>query len=245
MDPFFLFFRIKMDDINCKEPGDISDILDEKIGHFFGTGVSFRKVEDGFFIDLIRTCISIDPKKLEYHLPTRQRLSAHIIPRIRQKVIAAKKKLFEGTNSVLIMDGWRNASSNRKHLTFSLRNFKVHNAYLTFFDYTQKTEDQITVGESVVEAVKLARETLGTRVFAVVTDNDNKAKAGVRTGSEMLRDADDSYELLFSSTCYSHSANLLVKAIVPKDFLDLLKDMVTAFNQPSLQSYIQDNGGVK
>lgn len=233
-----------MDGINSKQPAEICDILDEKIGLFFTTGVPFLKVESFFFIDLIRTCLSIDPKKLEYPVPCRRTLSRTIIPRIHKRVASEKRKVLENTNSVIIMDGWKSSSNNRKYLTFSLRNFKVHNTYLTFSDFTQKTEDQVTVGKAVVEAIKLAKEKYNTNVFAAVTDNDNKAKAGVRTGSFMLRE-EDSADLLFLSTCYSHSANLLIKAIVPKDFLDLLKEVVSAFSEPRLQSFIQDHGGVK
>lgn len=160
-------------------------------------------------------------------------------------MVDEKKKLFDGTDSVLIKDGWKNSSSNRKHLTFSLRNWRVNNAYLTFFDYTQKREDHDTLGQSVVEAVKYAKETYGTNVFAIVTDNDAKAKAGASTGSDMLKEEGICDDDMFLSTCYSHSANLLIKSIVPKEFSNLLKDIVTAFHSSYLQSCIEDNGGVK
>lgn len=236
-----------MADINNLTPAEISMILDRKIGMFFGAcSVAFRNVENMYFLDLITTLLKIHPDLLKnYKPPTRQTLSNTIIPFVLEDLDKEKQKLLDNTESVLLLDGWHNSSNNKKFLVFTLRNQNTNQVFLKFEDYSKKTEDHDSLGKSIVDAIKLAKDKYNTYVFGVTNDNNVKVKAGASTASDMLREENIYDESLFLSTCMSHSGNLLIKTIIKDIFLTQLRDVVTAFSSPRMTALLYDHGGCK
>lgn len=234
-------------DINALSASEISDIIDKKIGLFFGAcSVAYRVVENEYFLDLINTCLMIEPGKLNYKGLSRQTLSKTVIPTVLSDLDVKKKKLLENTGCVLKTDGWKNSSNNKKFLTFTLRNIHTNQVFLTFYDTSAETEDGKTLAGHIVNAVKLATEKYNCVVESIINDNDKKIKAGARIASDMLMQQKIIREPLIQVTCYSHSANLLVKSIYENDLILVeMRDVVHAFSSPKMAALVYTYGGCK
>lgn len=81
-------------DFNALCASEISDLINQKIGLFFGAcSVAFRVVESEYFLDLVNTLLKIEPGKVDYKAPCRQVLSSSIMPAVL-KDLDVKKKTF-------------------------------------------------------------------------------------------------------------------------------------------------------
>lgn len=250
MKNFYLMFQFVMDendiDINDLDASEIDVILDKKVGKLFGAcSISFTTINDPHFKDFVKTFLKLNPNKIDYKLPDRKTLSKTIIPAVLNDLNIEKKRLLDGTISILLMDGWKNKIINRHFLVFTLRTLKMDQMFLTFVDNSKKCEDGDTVSEHIVEAVQLALAEYNTQVVGIITDNDNKVKCGARMASEKLIERNINADGLIQATCYSHSGNLLIKSIIEEDFLKQLRLIITAFSSSKLSEMIIELGGTQ
>lgn len=139
----------------------------------------------------------------------------------------------------MLVDGWRNKSINRKFLVFTLRNIHTPQTFLTFRDTSLEREDGESLAENINNAIQLAKTKYETDVFAIVTDNDSKIVCGGRFAKTV-----DNRTLL-QSTCSSHSGNLLIKQFVKDDFTKKIRDIISTFRDPKLESLLIRFGGTK
>lgn len=230
-------------DINSLTPYEITEYLDNKVAKFFAANsISNDIIESEFFLSLVKSLVQLDRKKLDYEPPCSKTLMNSTIPRVLSDIEQKKKKMFEKTDSVLLADAWKNSSNNSKLLVFTLRNKNAHQIYLDFKDTSKEPQDGDHTSDHMVEAVKLAKSKYDTTVFAINTDNDKTIKAAVRKTNGKLQSEGIEPEL-WETTCYSHSGNLLLGAVVAEDFQTHLRNIVTAFSSPKMCRLLQANSG--
>lgn len=118
-----------------KESDDLHLALGE---FFFGCNIPFDVVESDKFVNLI--------KKLRpaYKLPTRKTLSTTFLDKVYEKVNAEQAQI--DSHSVLLIDGWKNCSSNTKNVVSILHNTNGKRMFLNSFDFSgvKETGDALT-----------------------------------------------------------------------------------------------------
>lgn len=124
-------------------------------------------------------------------------------------------------------------------MVFSVRNVNTKQTFLTFSDTSTQTEHSENLSAEINKAIQYAQDTYNCRIYAVVSDNDKKIVKGV----DLSRTADG--QELIQSTCSSHSANLLLKSFVNEDITIMLREIVTTFKTPKLETLLLEKGGTK
>ena len=158
---------------------------------------------------------------------------------LHMDIIENKKKLLQGTDSILLVDGWRNKSANRKYLVFTVRNINTPQTFLTFYDTSIETEDGENLALNINEAIRTAKEVYDTNIYAIITDNDRK----IVNAGKLATTVDD--QELLSSTCSSHSGNLLIKSFINDEVLTKIREIVNTFREPKFESLLIRSGGTK
>ena len=222
------------------EDEDIAD-LTKKLDHFlsafiFSSGSSFRLVENKYlreFIDLLSKV------NFTYKPMTRQTLARKCLYTVHEKICEQKKKLLAGTKSVLLADGWKNSVANKKYLVFGLSNKYLPMTFLMFRDVSLEREDGQSLTENFNAAIEYAKNVYDTEVYAIVTDNDSKIVCGGREATNQEG------QKSMTTTCFSHSANLLMKSLVPEKFVKEMREISKTFRDPKLQCFVKLLGGTK
>lgn len=140
-----------------------------------------------------------------------------------------------------MLDAWKNKSKNAKYLAFTLRNQNTHQTFLKSAVVTQETEHGHVIAEHIENAIKEAKEKYNTASFSATSDNDAKVVCGAQT----VRIEDDIP--LITTTCSSHSGNLLLESMVEADFIDRSAEIVKTFKESKLEDYLikPSNPGTK
>lgn len=144
-------------------------------------------------------------------LPSRKVLSTSLLDNAYKKCIA---KTIGSLNeyTVLLIDGWKNTSSNAKTVVSMVHNATGFQAFLNAWDLTGESETGDKLTEIVNESIQLAKNLYNTSVYAVVSDN---ASAMLKMGRSVI---------IWHSNCNSHTANLLAKDVLNED---LTKKVIT------------------
>lgn len=171
--------------------------------------------------------------EFKYRPPCRITLGSTILDAVHQDIITERKRVLENTDSVLIVDGWKNKAINRKFLTFTLRNCIIPQTFLTFRDTSIESEDGDSLAANINAAIKFAEEEYKTKVYAIITDNDSKIKCGASRAETV-----DS-EKLWQTTCSSHSGNLLLKSFAESSFMVRIRNIVKEFRDPRREALLQ------
>ena len=204
---------------------------------FYSCNIPFKRVEDKYFLKFVET---LNKCSFSYKPPCRQTLGGSVLNKVYEDITREKKKLLQDTDSVLLVDGWKNKPKNRKYLTFSLCNIHTPQTFLSYKDTSKETEDGESLAVHINDAVKFAKQEFQTNVFAIITDNDSKIKKGAR-----LSESADGTNI-WQTTCSSHSGNLLIKTIAEEDdSLKYLRDVIHTFRDPKLESLLIELGGTK
>lgn len=104
-------------DINALEPKEIKELIDKKISKFFSScSVAFRAVDHPSFKDLVQTLIKLKAEKYTYNPPGRKRLGNKVLSALHDDLENQKRNHFEGTESILETDGWKNSNANKKFM---------------------------------------------------------------------------------------------------------------------------------
>lgn len=212
-----------------KSFSEVQDILNKKLAlFFFSCNIPFKCVEDKFFIDFVKTLGILNHL---YRPPNRRTIADVLLGKIYDDIQIKKKNLLDSTDSALMIDGWQNKSKNTKNLVFTLRNLNVHQTFLMSADISLQSEYGIVLAGYIEKAIRLAREKYNTDVFSASTDNDSKIVCGVKLTSANGKP-------IVSTTCSSHSANLLMEALIDPQFSKRVKAIVTAFTNLKIENIL-------
>lgn len=193
---------------------------------FFSTGLAFRVVENKYLKYFVAILSIISHN---YRLPCRKTLSNVLIKKVYADVLGIKESVLRNTHSALMVDGWMNKPKKVKHLVFTLRNKLCFQTFLTSINMNLKSEFGTVLAELIENAIKYAKERFNTSVISVTTDNDAKIVCGAK-----LATIDGNS--LITTTCSSHSGNLLLQDLVPSTFSERVKNIYSAFKDLNLQT---------
>ncbi|XP_025152992.1 uncharacterized protein LOC112588205 [Harpegnathos saltator] len=216
-----------------KSSNDGLNTIDEALAKFFfGCNISFSVIESVHFKNFISI---LNPT---YKLPTRKTLSTSILDKFHTKMMAARKESLKNTESVLLIDGWKNSPANTKNIVCVLYNAsKKQQVFLESYDFSGLQETAIALKKIVNEVTELwtmeAMDLYGTTIYAVVSDNVSSMIA-------MGKSID-----LWHTTCNSHSANLLAKSVVQKSFAIKVNALLKEIKNPNLEVELIKRGGSK
>lgn len=191
---------------------------------FFGCNIPFSVIESLHFKNF---CQSLRPA---YKVPTRKVLSGRLLDDVFMKFCQSNsfKK-----NSALLIDGWKNESSNTKNVACMLHSSSGEAMFLESFDMTGVRETSTELCKIVESCIDLAKEKHNTDIYAVITDNAaNMVKMG-------------RLSTLWHLTCNAHTANLLAKDLVPSDITAKVKQILKAFHGPDLEKELLFRGGYR
>lgn len=212
-------------------------MIDIKLAKFFfSSSIAFKAVENEYFLDFVNSLCDID---FTYTPPCRQTLASSILLKVNGEIEKVQKTMFDGTNSVILVDGWKNKTVNRKYLVFSLRNLNLTQSFLCYYDFSVKREFGEVLAEHINSAIQLAQEKFNTNVIAIINDNDYKICRGARLAKTI--DGKD----LIQTTCSSHSGNLLLKSLVSQEVEKTVKNLLAAFKDTKLEYLLVQAGGTR
>lgn len=200
---------------------------------FFAASIAFIQVEN---LHLKRFIRRLQTYNANYEPPCRITLGSTILDKVHNSIVEKKKEILKGTDGVLLADGWRNKSSNRKYLVFSVRNLNTPQTFLTFFDISIEREDAVSLQENIDAAIQIARDKYDCNSYAFVSDNDFKIVAGAKLAKDGT---------LTRSSCSSHSANLLIKIFVTPELIKKLRTIITVYREPKMEALYMGRGGSK
>lgn len=207
---------------------------------FFGEGLAFMKVES----NLLRDFLEIHRKfsrdwNRKYIPPSRQTLGGTILNKVHQFAVTERIKLFKESNSVVLVDGWKNKVANSKLFVCTLKNIRADQTFLSAIDVSIEAEDGENLAQQINLAITKAKETYETNVFAIVSDNASNIKSGCR----LARNCDG--DPLWVSTCSSHSADLMFNTLIQQDptFFKLVKLIVKEYRKPKCEALLVRRGG--
>jgi len=72
---------------------------------------------------------------------------------------------------VLLIDGWKNSSSNTKTVVYMLHNTGSSQTFLNAWNFNENSETGEKLAEIINESIQLAKDFYNTTVYAIVSDN--------------------------------------------------------------------------
>jgi hypothetical protein len=209
-----------IDTLSSNEESDLNNALAEFI---FGCNIPFAVIESSHFKNFVNKLRPAYAKRL----PCRKSLSTTLLDKAYDKSITESKKCLN-SESVIVIDGWKNTSSNSKTVVSMIHNSNGHQAFLNAWDLFGESE----TGEKV-SSVELAKKYYNTTVYAVVSDN---ASVMIKMGN-MLK------HTIWHTTCNSHTANLLAKNVINKTCTEKIINILKEFKHVDIEKKIIEKGG--
>ncbi|XP_024893627.1 uncharacterized protein LOC112468603 [Temnothorax curvispinosus] len=186
--------------------------IDLALGEFFfGCNIPMNVVKSPRFKRFLQLLNS------SYLPPTKKSLSKMILDKT------------QGSEGVLICDGWKNSAANTKNVCI-IHNVNEKSIFLKSWDFTELRETSQQLKDMVNEAVQLANKKFKISIYAVVSDN---ASPMIAMGRQVN---------IWHSTCRSHSANLLAKSLVPMDFAQSVSNLLREFRTASTERELKNRG---
>ncbi|KMQ89391.1 membrane-bound transcription factor site-2 protease-like protein [Lasius niger] len=136
----------------------------------------------------------------------------------------------DGSDGVLLIDGWKNSSANTKNVVCTLHSVSSKSTFLKSWGITGLRETGEQLKEIVNEKIKLAKEKFKVTTYTVVSDN---ASPMISMGKKVE---------IWHTLCHSHSGNLLAKAFVSDDFAKTVNELLHKFKSPSAEYEIKQRG---
>jgi len=201
--------------------------IDVALGEFFfGCNIPFNVVESSQFKRFLQL---LNPN---YNPPTRKRLSKVILDKVHQNLVNERIEI-QGSEGVLLIDGWKNSAANTKNVVCIIHNANEKSIFLKSWDLTELRETSQQLKDIVEEAVLLAKEKFKISIYSVVSDN---ASSMISMGRQVN---------IWHSTCHSHSANLLAKSLVSPDFAQSVNNVLREFKMAGPERELKNRGGSK
>lgn len=216
-----------MDALSVKDEQDINILLANFI---FGCNIPFRVVESAHFKNFLQKLRPAYVKKI----PNRKQLSTNLLETVYEACVAQNKTKV-GMESVLLIDGWKNTSSNSKIVVCMLHTANGEQAFLHAWDLSGESESGDRLAEIVTEAVNIAKAQFQTDVYAVVSDN---ASTMVKMGKLVNH-------FVWHSNCNSHTGNLLAKDMINTKLNEKVMMVLKEFKKTDYEKFIVLNGGTK
>lgn len=211
------------DHVNKKE----IDTITEKLGNFFfGCNIPFNVVTSKHFKDLIK---SLRPAYVP-HLPGRKKLSTSILDNCYENSVNSVKKM-NNEDSVILIDGWKNTSCNKRTVVTMLHTANKQKAFLNAWDITSTAETGDRLAEIIEESIELARTKYNVSVYAAVSDNAANMKKMGNTIS------------IWHTTCKSHTGNLLLKDALDEKLKGKVMAVIKEFKQADFEALLVRFGG--
>ncbi|KAJ8967712.1 hypothetical protein NQ314_002658 [Rhamnusium bicolor] len=163
-------------------------------------------------------------------LPSRKVLSSTLLDNAYQKCIDKNSQSLN-KYSALLIDGWKNTSSNTKTVVSMLHNAGGSQAFLNAWDLTGDSETGEKLTEIVNKSVQFAKDLYNTTVYAIVSDN---ASAMLKMGRTVE---------IWHSNCSSHTANLLAKDILDEDCTNKVSTVLNEFKLSDFERALVDKNG--
>lgn len=195
---------------------------------FFGCNIPFAVVDSDHFKNFVK---ALRPAYTP-QLPGRKALSTTLLDKEYQRCIDLSADLINA-ESVLLIDGWKNTSSNTKTVVSMLHNAKGSQAFLNAWDVTGESETGEKLAEIVNESVTMAKDLYKTDVYAVVSDN---AAAMLKMGRNIS---------IWHSNCSSHTANLLAKDVMDGELTKKVHTILKEFKHADFERALVDKGGTR
>jgi Protein of unknown function (DUF 659) len=193
---------------------------------FFACNIPFSVVESPFFLKFVR---SLDP---DYNPPTSKTLKGTIMNKVFNEIkqLLTRSSLENGT---LMLDGWKNSTTNTKTVTAIVKPRFEPEFFLKSFDYSAKKEDHAAILETINESRAIAREMYNIDIDSVCTDH----------ASPMLKASNLSD--LTNYGCKAHAGNLYVNDIHDKDLYTSVHEIMIIFRNTKMQAILLSLGGTK
>lgn len=207
---------------------EIEDLNEKLASFFFGCNIPFNVIDSEHFKNFIK---SMRPSYAE-KLPGRKALSTSLLDNAYDRCLKYACSHIN-PESVLLIDGWKNTSSNTKTVVSMLHNAKGSQAFVNAWDLTLESETGNRLSEIVIESIEIAKNMYNTDVYAVVSDN---AAAMLKMG----RTVD-----IWHSTCSSHTANLLAKDVLEPNLTKKVTDVLKEFKHADFERALVDRGGTR
>lgn len=214
-----------LDNLPKKEEGEINELMGK---FFYGCNIPFSVIDSDPFKTFIK---KLRPAYAE-KMPGRKSLSTTMLDNEYQKQIQRGSSLI-GPESVLLIDGWKNTSSNCKTVTTMLHNSTGEQIFLNAWNLSGESETGDRLSAIVDESIDQAKKTYNTTVYAVVSDNAASMLKMGRTVS------------IWHSNCSAHTANLLAKDILDKKLVEKVTSILKEFRHVDLETSILAKGGTK
>lgn len=152
-----------LDKVSDKE---LDELHTKLCSFFFGCNIPFNVIESDHFKNFIK---ALRPA-YALHLPGRKALSSTLLEKEYERCLKMSKD-FINSESVLLIDGWKNTSNNTKTVVTILHNAKGPAAFLNAWDVTSESETSDKLTDLVNKSIQIAMDLYGTTIYAVVSDN--------------------------------------------------------------------------
>lgn len=192
---------------------------------FYGCNIPFAVANSIHFYNFVKRL------RVAFIPANRQQLAGTLLNKTYEELTERIYAGNESKDAVLLIDGWKNSIANTKNIVCMIHNSSGERIFLDSWDITTESETGENLIKVVEEAVVKAKEILGFDVYAVVSDN----------ASTMMKMGRNIY--LFHTTCDSHSANLLAKALVDKQLVVDVTSVLKEFKRSALEQELVNRNG--
>lgn len=208
-------------------PAQLQHIDDSLSLFLFGCKEPFTIVESQYFKDFVH---SLNP---EYKIPSRKTVASTLLPRCYKKRCDQEKCLIK-QDAILLMDGWKNDSSDKKLIVAMA---KVRSTgkeiLLKSYDLSAERIDADKVSEVMGDAIQYGENKFNLNIDSIISDNE----------ATMRKAAKES--MLIDITCNAHTGNLYVADIHDHELYNTVHSLLVYFRDTKLQAKIVGLGGKK
>lgn len=191
----------------------------------FGCKETFTLVESQYFKRFVH---ALNP---DYIIPSRKTVVDKILPRIYGKV-RNKEKCEKNEDAVLMMDGWKNDSSDKKLIVaMAIIRSTGREVLIKSFDLSSQRIDADKIAETLGLAIEYGEKEFNINIDSIISDNE----------ATMRRAAKDS--MLIDITCNAHTGNLYVGDVHDSVVYNDVHTLLVYFRDTKLQAKIIESGG--
>lgn len=195
------------------------DITEALAAMVFGCNLKFNLVDSPFFKRFVHC---LNPT---YKTPGADKLKNTILDRFYANLQSKLRKDTPRKGTILI-DGWKNKSSNTKQVAVMIKPRNEKEIFLTSFDYSSTSENHQELLKSVEEAGKVSIECYNVVADSIVTDN---AANVIKTGQQPS---------LINYGCIAHVGNLYFKDVRDEKIYKKVHEVMVAFRHSQLESEV-------
>jgi hypothetical protein len=213
--------------IKIKSTGsDRKNKIDSLLAKFvFGCNFPIQSVEDPNFRNLIH---ELDP---DYKIPCGKTLKGKLLNNLVEEQKKSRVRDVK-TFGTLMLDGWRNPSSNTKEEAFLVRpRDDGDDFFLVSANFTTLKENTENLVEAIKDAIEIAEKEYGIIIDSIITDNAFNMRAAANRINAI------------SYGCKAHVANLALIDVTDLVLKEDVRSVVICYRKPGLAKRVIDLGG--